>query len=908
MSASPPRPPAALRRLLVWTSRRLGIPELAEDAEELFAERAAVHGERRARRWYRRQTSSALGRLILGGGRPLPSHGASMSRHESRRIRFRIPGASLLDVRLAARMLARQPALTLVAIFALAIGIPVGLLPLHILSSLGRPLPVEDGERIVMLRNYDRLESRAVERPLHDFMQWRDELRSFEQIAMWRSELLNVVAEDGHAAPAQGAEVSASFFPLHRVQPAMGRPLTAADEIAGAPHVAVIGHEFWQSRLGGGDILGSTIRIGGVPHTVVGVMPEGFRFPYRDDLWMPLRYDPLAYARGSGPSGVVMARLADGASIEQARAEFELLGQRMAAAYPETHEHLRPQVLDYTRALTGVDGPEVSAGIVLTQILAFFLLVLACGNVGILVLARVATRTTEIAVRTALGASRGRILGQLFVESLLLAALGAAAGLVLLQVVATGPDYLVAGLPFWVDFEVSLRTAGLAMTLAILSAAIAGVVPALKATSRNVRASIQRASATGSGIRFGGGYSTLIIGEVAVAVVFLAFGWSILPTATAEPAHIGIRTDHYLHASVHIPRMDESSGEQQGSDSVLATRVATVHRELARRLAAEPGIGPVAIASTLPGTSHATRYVEVEGLPRPAGAPAPAWLVTVARVDVGFFDALEQPILSGRNFNAADLGERRSAVIVNTSFVERVLGGRNPIGLRIRQWLPDREPGPWTHEIVGVVGRLGTNSLHPDADAGVYQAAAPGELHPVTFAVRVGESPERFTPRLRSIVAGIDAGALIRDPVALSDVPDPNRRVVMLGTWLVVLLAGIAMVLAAACLYALMSFTVAERRRESAIRAALGAQRGAIVAMIARRAFLQLIAGVAIGAALSAGLMAVVGMLDGGVFRTSNQVLGVGLIAALMVAVGMLACVKPMLRAIRIQPAEALKA
>ena len=832
-----------------------------------------------------------------------------MSRHESRRIRFRIPGASLLDVRLAARMLARQPALTLVAILALAIGIPVGLLPLHILSSLGRPLPVENGDRVVMLRTYDRLESRVVERPLHDFVQWREELTSFEHIAMWRTELLNVVAEDGHAAPAQGSEVSASFFPLHRVAPAMGRPLTAADEIAGAPEVAVIGHDFWHSRLGGGhDILGSTIRIGGVPHTVVGVMPEGFRFPYRDDLWMPLRYDPLAYEHSSGPSGVVMGRLATGASIEQARTEIELLGQRMAAAFPETHAHLQPQVLEYTRALTGVDGPEVALGIVLTQILAVFLLILACGNVGILVLARVATRTTEIAVRTALGASRGRILGQLFVESLLLAALGAAAGLVLLQAVATGPDYLVAGLPFWVDFEVSLRTAGLAMTLAILSAVIAGVVPALKATSRNVRASIQRASATGSGIRFGGGYSALIIGEVAVAVVFLAFGWSILPTATAEPAHIGIRTDHYLHASVHIPRVDESSGVQQASDSVLAARVAIVHRELVRRLAAEPGIGPVAIASTLPGTSHATRYVEVEGFPRPAGAPAPAHLVNVARVDVGFFDALEQPILSGRNFNAADLGERRSAIIVNTSFVERVLVGRSPIGLRIRQWLPDREPGPWTHEIIGVVGRLGTNTLRPEADAGIYQVAAPGELHPLAFAVRVGESPERFTPRLRSIVAGIDAGALIRDPVALSDVPDPNRRVVMLGTYLVVLLAGIAMVLAAACLYALMSFTVAERRRESAIRAALGAQRGAIVAMIARRAFLQLIAGVAIGAALSAGLMAVVGMLDGGVFRTSNQVLGVGLIAALMVAVGMLACVKPTLRAIRIQPAEALKA
>ena len=824
-----------------------------------------------------------------------------------RRLRLALPGVSLLDVKLAARMLGRQPGLTIVAVFALAIGIPVGLLPMHVLSSLGEPLPVAEGERVVMVRNYDRLESDAVSRPLHDFVQWRQELSSFSHLAMWRTDMHNVGSDDGWTAPLQGAEVSASFFPLLGVAPLMGRPLGDADEVIGAPDVVVIGHRFWQTRLGGDpDVLGSTIRIGAAAHTVVGVMPDDFRFPYRDELWIPLRYDPLAYERGSGPSGIVMGRLAVGVTIEDAQREADIHGRRMAAAFPDTHENLVPQVLHYTRALTGIDGPEAKLGIVFTQILAFFLLVLACGNVGVLVLARVATRTTEIAVRTALGASRGRILSQLFIESLLLAVLGAGTGLIVLQAIATGPDFLLDGLPFWVSFEVSLQTAALAMTLAIVSAVIAGVVPAIKATSKDVRSSIQRTSVGGSGIRFGRGYSTLIIGEVAVAILFLVFGWSLVPSLRAEPGGLGIPTEEYLHASLHIPRVDQTGSGPQG-DERPAARIATLHRELVRRLSAEPGVGAVAIGSTLPGTSHATRFVEIEGMPRAPGSPAPAHLVNVAQVDVGFFEALGQPILNGRGFDAADLGERRTAVVVNTSFVERVLGGRNPIGLRIRYWSPERESGPWSYEIVGVVGRLGMNALHPDVDEGIYHVAAPGELHPLTFAVRVPGDPQRFTPRLRSIVAEIDAEALVRDPMTLANVPDPNRHVLQMSTYLVVLLAVIAMVLAAACLYALMSFTVTERRRESAIRVALGAQRASIVITIGRRVLFQLGVGVVIGAVLSAGLLSLFGSTEGGVFRTANWPASVGAIAALMIAVGMLACVKPTLRAIRIQPAEALK-
>src|SRR5688572_6953983 len=215
-----------------------------------------------------------------------------------------------LDLKLAVRMLFKHPGLAVVAILVLAIGIPIGLLPLHVLSATTQSLPVPDGEDIVV-RNFDRREGEAVQHPLHDFVQWRQELNSYEQLAMSRSDLFNVGVDGGAPTPVRGAEVSAAAFAMLRVPPVMGRPLVEGDEVTGGPNVVVIGHDFWQSKLAGArGVIGSVIRIGNVPHTVVGVMPQGFLFPLRDHLWVPLRYNVLQYERGEGPSGFVVGRLA----------------------------------------------------------------------------------------------------------------------------------------------------------------------------------------------------------------------------------------------------------------------------------------------------------------------------------------------------------------------------------------------------------------------------------------------------------------------------------------------------------------------------------------------------------------------------------------------------------------------
>ena len=404
---------------------------------------------------------------------------------------------SWLDVKLGVRMLGKQPLLTLVAVTALALGIPASLFPLHFLGALFAPLPVPDGDRIFGIRNWNIEANQPDLRALHDFDVWREELSSFEEIATARSNPWNVHSEDGRAAPIRGAEISASTFNMLRVPPLMGRWLLESDEVVGAPDVVVIGEDVWASRFGRDPaIIGKTIRIGRDPHTVVGVMPDGFLFPLDDHLWLPLRANPVAYTVGTGPDVLVYGRLADGVSLAEARAELEIVGRRLAAEWPETHARYRPEIVPVAIMALGepATGGTVQE-IYLVQLILFVLLAVVCGNVGIMILARTATRTGEIALRSALGASQARILSQLFVESLVLALIATGIGLVGADLVATRLETEILGIPYWVDFNIGPSAVALALGVAAICAVGAGVLPAWKATGRRLQHNLQREAA-----------------------------------------------------------------------------------------------------------------------------------------------------------------------------------------------------------------------------------------------------------------------------------------------------------------------------------------------------------------------------------------------------------------------------
>ncbi len=395
---------------------------------------------------------------------------------------------------------------------------------------------------------------------------------------------------------------------------------------------------------------------------------------------------------------------------------------------------------------------------------------------------------------------------------------------------------VVSGLPFWVDLRVTWDTGVRALALAVLSAVAAGVVPALKVTGKTVQRNIQGAAVGRTGIRFGGVSSALIVADVALAVAIVSLAGASLENLAAidRRGAVGIQADQFLSVELRLPGTEPAATAGASDRREFTARVGATQQALVQRLEAEPGIRGVAIGSRLPRMDHPSRRVEVDG--EALVDDLRGHQVQVASVDVNFFDALDHPILLGRGFDRSDLGDNRTTVIVNNTFVETVLDGRNPTGRRLRYTAArDGESGPWL-EIVGVVGRLGMNVFMPSRDAGMYHAAAPGEIHPVRLGIHVGDDPESFAPRLRQLVAEVDPVAVTVNPVALDEVVQDDLVAVFLMTWGGGILVGILVMLAASGIYAIMTFSVAERTREIGIRTSLGAQRLNIVFTISGRA------------------------------------------------------------------------
>ena len=825
---------------------------------------------------------------------------------------------SLVDVRLGLRMLRRYPGSTAVAVFALAVGIPVGLAPAHLASAIEGSVPGPEGDRVRVLRYWNTASRRPESLSAFEYARWRDALSTFDAIGASRSTQFNLETSSGDARPVAGAEVTASMFDVFGERPLLGRTLAPADQAPGAPPVVVIGHRLWQSRFGGmPGIVGQSVRLGDERHTIVGVMPASFG-PGPELLWKALEDAPVV-APGRGLPLVVVGRLAEGSTAARAEAELGTIHRDLSAAYPESHARLSPEVLPIAYSMLGLPRgglwsmPEFYA----IQALTLVLLTVACTNVGLLIFARTATRAGEFAVRTALGASRARIVVQVFTESLVLAGLAAALGLAVIDgLLRYALSVTIAGsgiaLPAWFQIGVTPTTVLRAVGLAVFSATVAGVVPALRMTGRAVHRNIQVARSRTSGVRFGGLSSALVVADVAVAVVVVGLAvpiaGKIRQTAMATDA-VGIPAGEYL--AVHV-RLPERIGTARGGadESAFLSRASVLQESLVAALKMEPGVRGVAVGSALPRMDHEIRLieldVEVDG-DRPAPV-VPIDRVRTARVAPDFFEALEQPILMGRGFTAADLGADRSAVIVNTTFVEQVLGGRQPLGrrLRYRPW-GSGEPGPW-FEIVGVVGPLGMHVLTPEGDHGVYHAATPGEIQPMWLGLHVAGTPSALAPRVRTLVSAIDPEAIVGGAAPLDTFFEGDWYLIVSIAAGGVLLVGILVTLAASGLYAILSFTVAARTREIGIRVALGASRGRIVFILARRALLQVALGVLLGTPVAARffhqLQGEAGMnLSGGGAVALALVPG----TAILILISVAACTAPMRRALRISPTEALR-
>jgi putative ABC transport system permease protein len=815
-------------------------------------------------------------------------------------------GNSLVnDYKLGLRMLVKYPGLTLAGGLALAIAIGIGAGWYDLTGDLLRPrLPLPEGDRIVEIEMRNAVDVEDERRLVHDFLGWRGSAQSIVDIGAYRTLERNLILGDARPEPVTVAETTASAFQLARVAPLRGRALAAEDERPGAPPVVVIGYAVWQGRFGGReDVIGQSVQLGRTKPTIVGIMPEGFAFPVNHRLWVPLQLPAAGYGPLEGPAVRVFGRLAPGATQAQANVELTAMTERLAAETPRTHQHLRPRVLAFGGESPGDQGWLEFA---ITHLPILLVLLVACANVGTLIYARTATRDAEIATRYALGASRGRIVSQLFVEALVLASIAAVVGLVganraLEWGVAAYYSGQEANLPFWVNPGLKFTTVLFAAGLTVVGAAILGVLPALKATGTQVQSQLRNLGAGGSTLRFGWVWTTVMVAQVALTVICIPPAIGIAHEAWRDRViRAEFPAEQYLAARVSLDRETAATITGEETAEAFAARFERTYRELERRIAQEPGVVAVTSADRLPGMAPAVRSAEVE---QSSGAP-PRFVSNMWTTAIGshFVEAFRIPVLAGRDFHDGDRVASARTVLVNEAFARRYLDGASPVGRRVRFASDDpATPEPW-FEIVGMVGDIGMTPTDLGEAPYVFRAASPATAFPLVMGVHLAGDPAALAPRLRTIAGEIDPGLRLDEVRSLDDlawridVPQMVAAAALAGV------VTLGLFLSAAGIFSLMSVSVARRTREIGLRAALGASPKRLLAGIFTRAVRLVGTGIAAGNAVLLLFVAIEPEVTLGAVVEALLVT-----SAVMLAVGLLACVEPARRALRIQPTDALK-
>jgi predicted permease len=769
--------------------------------------------------------------------------GQSTQTMETLRDSRGIPALSTfwLDTRLGLRMLRKHWGLTLIGGLTLASAMTVGASVFNLVSVIrGSTLPLEEGNRVVVIQPFDPETRQSRDSSREDFERWRAELRSVENVGAFRTVQRNLITVSGSPASITVAEMSASGFRVPRIAPLLGRFLLAEDELAAAPPVVVIGYDVWQAKFAANpDVLGQQVRLDGVSHTIVGVMPQDFAFPVNHQYWIALR--PNATDRV-----VVFARLAPGASMASAHAEVQAMGLRDPKPNTGTGRPVQPRLVPY---VTGI-GLSNHPGGAIMAILPFvlpLLLVPPCANLAILIYARTVARQGEFAARSALGASRGRIVAQILIEVLLLTAGAAGVALMLSSEASAVLQSLLAfgERPFWIDFGLSYQTILFAGGLAVIAAMIAGGIPALRATGRWEVSGIHALR--------GGSYPQLGKVWTVVVVVQVALSVAVVPTvaevawATMRPAILGPGFDAGEFLTAHLV-MDRPAPSDAG-----AVRFHSVRAEVARQLESEPGVTAVTMSEAVPFEEPGV-LIEVGGGTGGNVQREPK-TVSLNHVDNAFLDAFRLPLLTGRRLGAGDADPARGAVLVNQSFSRQILGNASPLGRRVR--VIGRSDGQVSattaeYEIAGVVGDLFVESRIPTmyrlmstrAEALPPNAA----VHQVRLTLRAGPNIlPQLASRLREITAALDPALRVAETQPLDEIYRLLSIGNLAGGGIVAGLTLCGVLFSVAGIYTSMAFTVVQRRREIGIRSALGAPPGRLIAGVFRRVLVPVAGGVAIG-------------------------------------------------------------
>jgi putative ABC transport system permease protein len=804
----------------------------------------------------------------------------------------------LKDVRYALRMLWKQPGFTAVAVLAIALGVGANTTMFSTIDVLLlRPFSFREPERVFLVweRNQQSGFDRRSVAPAN-FLDLRAEVTALEDLSAYHDASFNM-SEGGKPERVEGSFVSASLFRVVDGRAAVGRLFTAEEEQTGRERVAVISHGLWQRRFGGDPkIIDRQITLDGQPHTVVGVMRPKFNFPPNSgDVWKPLSFN----AKEAGERGNrylrVLGRLKDGTTVEQAAAELQAIGGRLAQQYPATNagRDFRPEsiITNYTR------GPRPFLLVLLGAV--GFVLLLACANVANLLLVRGAGRQKEIAIRMAMGASRGRLVRQLLTESIVLAALGGALGVVLavwgVALSSQGiPQSFSKYIPGWENMGVNTRALVFTAGVSVLTGIVFGLAPALQATRLNFNESLKEGGRTSGGHARSRLRSLLVVAEVALSLVLLV-GAGLMIRSFVELARVEPGFDP---ANVVVMNLSLAGDKYDEKPQARAE----FFRQLLGRLESLPGVERAGATSLLPLTRYNNSSAfTVEGRPPlPKGQETHAeWRST----SPSYLEAMSVPLRRGRYLSERDNREDAPRVVlINEVMAQRFFAGEEPLGRRLDFGDAD-EKGHW--EIVGVVGDVRHDGIEEVPRPEVYVAHAKSPRSSMSVVLRTTSDPEQSVAAAQAELRALDPDQPLFNVRTLDRVVREAIAPQRLATVNMLVFALIALALAAIGLYAVMSYAVAQRTHEIGVRMALGAEPRDILRLVVRQGMILTLVGLALG--LGASLLLTRGMSKVLYGVSATDPLTFAGISLLLAAVAFAANYFPARRATRVDPMDALR-
>lgn len=803
------------------------------------------------------------------------------------------------DIRYGVRGLWKHPGFTAIVVITLALGIGASTAIFSVVDSvLLRRLPYRTAERIVAIQEFGK-EGKRGQITSANFLDWRAQNTVFEQLAAIKTTTANLALSD-QAERIDLAQTNANFFDVFGITPQYGRLFIPADEQAGHENVVVVSHSLWQRRFAGDPALvGKPISLDGTNYTVIGIAPPDFRYPDKTELWLPpLRLVPelfpgqdVTQTRRMGYLAAV-ALLKPGVSLQQAAGEMETITARLRQQYPDSNNVRFNRVVSLHEHLVG----DTNKLLWLLLGAVTFVLLIGCANVANLLLASGASRHKEMAIRTALGASRWRVIRQLFTESTMLALTGGAVGLlVAFWGLAAITKLLPADFPRLNEIHIDLRILAFTFAASVLTGILFGLVPALQISRTDVQEAIKETGRGTAGSRRQSRFrQALIVAEVALSVVLLAgAGLLFRSFLQLQSVNTGFSPEQVLTA-----RLTPAGPNYRENPDF-----AKFYNQVLEKLSAVPGVQDAGLINTLPLDKGPTSGFRVEG--RPITTPDKWPSVNYRVVSADYFSAMSIPVLQGRAYTERDGENAPRVMIVNQKLARDTFPGEDPIGKRITFGNVNSNQQPVWWEIVGVVANTRSLELREEPAQELYFSVLQDFWPNLSIVVRSSVEPSSLSGSLRQIVNQVDKSVPVSsvktmDHVVSESITQPRFNLFLLG-----LFGAVAMLLSAAGIYGVTAYTVTQRTHEVGIRLALGAQVSDVLKMILGQGMAVIGIGVVLGLVAAFALMRLLRSLLFGVGE--NDPLTFVAITLVLLLVALIACYIPARRATKVDPLVALR-